>query len=182
MAATFYPEGSEEGLAEVRRRIAEAKRKAAEELDIGGVGLTEVPEELFALGQIKALYLGLPKAAAETPYNLRTEEDRKSHNAVSALPPALFASLPHLTKLHLEHNRLTVLPDTIGRATRLTVLDLGGGWVGDNKIGDEGAQVLGPLVNLTSLNLPGNAIGADDAQALGQLVNLTHYAGGSMRS
>ena len=63
--ATLYPKGSAEGLAEARRRIAEAKRNGAEELDIRGLGLTEIPEELSSPSKIKTLYIDLPEAAAE---------------------------------------------------------------------------------------------------------------------
>ena len=38
-AAKIYSKGSAEGLAEAQRRIAEAKRTGAVELDIGGLGL-----------------------------------------------------------------------------------------------------------------------------------------------
>ena len=57
MAAGYYPEGSAEGLAEARERIAEAARSGAEQLDIGGLGLTDVPEALFELGQLRVLNL-----------------------------------------------------------------------------------------------------------------------------
>jgi hypothetical protein len=77
MAAKYYPEGSAEGLAEARRRIAKAKRTGAEELDLGGLGLVEVPAELFEATQLKVLYLGLPKAAAEKPWWRRDHEEKK---------------------------------------------------------------------------------------------------------
>jgi hypothetical protein len=40
------------GVAELRRCIAEAKRTNAKELNMGGLGLVQVPEELFELGQL----------------------------------------------------------------------------------------------------------------------------------
>ena len=85
-----------------------------------------------------------------------------------ALPPALFASLLHLAELHLEHNELTGLPDTIRQATQLRSLDLT-----SNSIGADGARALSALVNLTQLNLGNNGIGDDGARALSALVNLT---------
>ena len=48
-APKIYPIGSAEGLAEAERRIAEAKRTGATELDLGGLGLEEVPSTLPAL-------------------------------------------------------------------------------------------------------------------------------------
>jgi hypothetical protein len=104
MAAKCYPIGSAEGLAEARRRIAKARRTGAEELDIGGLSLVEVPAELFELLQLKVLYLGLPKAAAEKPGFERTYEDKKSCNAVRALPSAFFTSLHCLACINCTLN------------------------------------------------------------------------------
>ena len=92
MAEKYYPEGSPEGRGEALRRIAEAKAAGAEELDLGGLGLTEVPVELFDLAQLKVLYLGLVPEAAKKPDWQRTQEDKKTCNAVSALPAAFFTS------------------------------------------------------------------------------------------
>ena len=44
-----YPIGSAEGRAEADRRIAEANNTGATELDLGGLGLIEIPAGLFAL-------------------------------------------------------------------------------------------------------------------------------------
>ena len=166
--AKVVPVGSEEGIDEARRRIADAKRSRAEELDIGGLGLVTVPEELSELGQLKVLYLGLPKEAADKPYRARTEENTKSCNAIRELPPALFGSLPELSKLHLEHNRLTGLPKAVEQLSQLTSLDLR-----ENALGAEGVRALSSLVSLTSLDLGENAVGAEGARALSGLVNLT---------
>jgi internalin A len=121
-AEEAFPIGSAEGLAEARRRVAEAKRTGAEELDLGGLGLTTIPDELLELTQLKVLYLDLRAEAARMPLYVRTEEDKKTCNAVSALPPALFTSLRHLTHLHLEDNQLGSLPEAIGQLASLKVL------------------------------------------------------------
>ena len=165
--------GSPEGLAEALQRIANAKNIGADELDLGGLGLTEVPEELFELTQLKVLYLGLPKPAAEKAPGRRTWGDREACNAVKVLPPAFFASLHQLVKIHLEYNQLIGLPETIGQATQLSSLDLSSDWLDWNQIGDEGAKALRCLANLTSLHLRSNGIGAEGAKALRPLVNLT---------
>ncbi len=39
-------------------RIAECNRTRADELDLGGLGLTEIPYEVAGLPWLKALYLG----------------------------------------------------------------------------------------------------------------------------
>jgi hypothetical protein len=41
------------GLQEARRGIEAAARKGAEELDLGGLGLTEIPEEQYAQTQLR---------------------------------------------------------------------------------------------------------------------------------
>src|SRR6185503_21192243 len=92
----FYPVGSAEGIAEARRRIAKAKHTAAKELDMGGLGLVEVPEELLELEQLKVLYLGVPKTSAKMPYFLDKLEI--SSNALKTLPSAIFTALPLLAK------------------------------------------------------------------------------------
>jgi len=112
------------GLLEACRRIEVAARGKAEELDLGGLGLTEIPEELYALTHLKVLYLGAPKHLQKIAYWRRTQEDRKKYNAVRALPPALFTSLPHLTHLHLDQNGLVALPAEMASLTGLTSLDL----------------------------------------------------------
>ncbi len=88
------------GIDEARRRIAEAARTNATVLDLGGLGLTEVPEELYALGQLKgALSRGMAAtmSAKSRIWNRLLTEDKRKCNAMGALPPALFTSLasPH---------------------------------------------------------------------------------------
>ena len=109
-------------LQEARRRIEAAAREGAEELDLGGLGLTEIPEELYALTHLKVLYLGVPENLQKIPYWWRSEKDKKRCNAVSELPPAFFTSLPHLTHLHLDQNGLRALPAEISALTALTSL------------------------------------------------------------
>src|SRR5260370_178928 len=136
------------GLLEACRRIEVAARGKAEELDLGGLCLTEIPELLYALTHLKVLYLGAPKHLQKIPYWERT--DKKKCNALRALPPALFTSLPHLTHLHLDQNGLVALPREIAALTGLTSLDLAG-----NGIGADGARALAALTGLDSLQLTG---------------------------
>jgi hypothetical protein len=136
------------GPEEARRRIDMAARDGAEELDLGGLGLSEIPEELYALTHLKILYLGKAKDVKNTPYWKRSEVDQKRRNAVRTLPPAFFTSLPHLTQLHLDQNGLVALAPEIVALVNLASLDLGG-----NYIGAEGTRALAGLVNLKSLDL-----------------------------
>jgi Leucine-rich repeat (LRR) protein len=161
----FYPIGSPEGVAEAERRIATAAREGATELDLGGLGLEEIPYSLLELKQLDTLYLGLPKDASEKPYPEGTKKDKKSRNAMSALPPAFFKSLLRLTKLHLEHNHLATLPDTIGHLQRLQELHLG-----HNQLATV-PETIGRLQNLKWLYLNNNRLSALP-DAIGQLRNL----------
>jgi hypothetical protein len=154
------------GMEEARSRIEAAARDKSGELDLGGLDLTEIPPELcdpqrYDLSRVRTLWLGAPKALQETPYSARSAEDQRKCNAVSVLPPTLFTSLPHLTSLHLDQNRLHKLPEEISRLTGLTSLDLSWNW-----IGDEGAAHLAALTGLTSLDLSWNWIGDEGAAHL----------------
>ena len=162
-------EGSElTGIDEARRRIAEAARTGATVLDLGGLGLTEVPEELYALGQLKRLYLGAAEGVREKSYFALTQEDKKKCNALKTLPSALLTSLPHLTHLYLERNQLGLVPPQIGALADLVTLDMS-----DNLISDDRAVAIASLRNLASLNLSYNHIGMDGVRAIAQLRGLT---------
>jgi Leucine-rich repeat (LRR) protein len=147
------------GMAEARRRIEAAARDKSGELDLGGLGLTEIPAELcdpqrYDLSRVRTLWLGAPKALQKTPYSARSAEDQRKSNAVSVLPPTLFTSLPHLTSLHLDQNRIRLSPEQASLLTGVTSLNLA-----NNGIGDEGAAHLSALTGLTSLDLSWNWIG-----------------------
>src|SRR4051794_1792710 len=78
-----------EGLAIARSRIAEEKGKQTGFLDLGRLGLTELPEELFELEYLWGLNLG---------HMWRDDQD-KSHEAESNLAPNRLAQeLIHLQR------------------------------------------------------------------------------------
>jgi internalin A len=156
------------GLQEARRCIEAAARDQAEELDLGGLRLTEIPEELYAVRQLKVLYLGTPKHLQKIPYWDRDEGDREKCNWLRALPPALFTSLPDLTHLYLDQNRMSEVPAEIAALSGLISLDLS-----RNRLGDTSARALAARNNLTSLDLSENRIRADGARALTALTSLT---------
>jgi Leucine-rich repeat (LRR) protein len=82
------------------KRIAEANKSRAEELDLGGLGLTEVPPELTELPWLKRLFLG-PDEKARKEY---VELKKRKINALTKLPSKLFPPLPNLELLDLSEN------------------------------------------------------------------------------
>ena len=143
-----YPIGSAEGRAEADRRIAEANNTGATaELDLGGLGLIEIPAGLFALKQLAALE--------------RLDLDK---NQLSALP-AEIGRLAALKRLYLNMNQLSALPAGIGRLAALEVLDLH-----DNQLSALPAEI-GRLAALERLFLNKNKLSALPAE-IGQLAAL----------
>ena len=137
------------GWAEAQRRIEACRETRGEELDLGGLQLTRVPEELGELVNLISLDL--------------------AGNNIGDDGARALAGLVKLTSLDLAINEIG---DDGARAlaglVKLTSLDLA-----INEIGDDGARALAGLVKLTSLDLPLNEIGDDGARALAGLVNLT---------
>jgi Leucine-rich repeat (LRR) protein len=144
------------GLEEARSRIAAAAVSGARTLDLSGLSLCEVPEELYALTHLEVLDLGSSG-----------EKEAWKSNALRLLPPALCAALPHLTHLHLDANKLRRLPVEIASLSNLVELDLR-----MNNVGRTGAQALAGLPNLVTLDLGGNQVDAKGAQALASLPRL----------
>ncbi len=138
----------ETGLAEARRRIALCRATREDELDLGGLMLSVVPDEVLQLTWLKRLYLGGDAEVREKPHLafINGEKNEKRCNALGALPGAFSDAL-----------------------TALVVLDLS--W---NGIGDDGARALGQLTGLTTLDLSGNgSIDPAPLLSLGQLRKLT---------
>src|SRR5262245_2734681 len=82
---------------EVRRRIAKALAEGLDELDLGGLGLREVPEEIFALTDLKRLHLG----RATTGGSAGTSGVGEARNRLAAIDPRLFTKLTKLQVLDL---------------------------------------------------------------------------------
>jgi internalin A len=160
------------GLLEARRRIEAAARDRARELDLGGLRLTEIPEELSALTQLKVLYLrdnrigddGAKVFSALGLTALDLSNNRISDNGAKAL-----AALTGLTSLSLSGNQISDDgANALAAMTGLTSFSLSG-----NQIGVDGAKALAALTGLTSLRLSSNQIGDDGARALTTLTGLT---------
>jgi len=109
------------GFAEARRRIKVCGETHSDTLDLGGLRLTRLPEELRELTWLRVLYLG---GDAEVRAEPHLGYRGRQSNALRALPDALLPALVRLEVLDLAHNRLTVLPADIAGLTAITSLDL----------------------------------------------------------
>lgn len=90
-------------LRDADRRISQAQREGAVELDLSGLELRNLPYALHQLTQLQALNL--------------------SNNRLTTLLNSL-GRLTQLQALDLHNNRLTALPHFLGRLTQLHSLDL----------------------------------------------------------
>ena len=84
------------------KRIATAKAGNHVYLDLSGLGLTEVPSELFECTALRILYL--------------------DNNYISELPEAI-ENLVNLESLYLRDNKLSSLPKSIKKLTKLEKVD-----------------------------------------------------------
>ncbi len=116
-------------MAEAERRIAEARRTNATELDLSGLSLTEVPAALFELQQLQILLL--------------------ANNQLQEVPPAL-KKLRHLEQLWLNNNQLKEIPATLGKLKCLYFLSL------NNNQLKKMSAALGECKKLWFLSLQGN--------------------------
>jgi len=110
--------------------IAEARRLHRTALDLSGLGLTEVPPELWELTWLETLNLGYAYKNAKNqltvlPVEIGTLTELRglslSYNQLTALPDSL-RGLIHLETLNLSFNRLTELPPWLGELTQLREL------------------------------------------------------------
>jgi len=90
-------------LTEAKKRIEEAIKSASTTLDLSGLQLTSVPEEVWELTNLTIL--------------------RLSENQLKSLPKEI-ERLTNLTTLYLYDNQLRSLPSEIGKLTNLTTLNL----------------------------------------------------------
>ena len=140
----------DEAYQEAEKKIAEALRTEATELELNGYlkpdseKLTELPESLGQLTQLQTLDL--------------------SGNQLTALPEWL-GQLTQLQDLNFENNRLTALPESLGQLTQLQTLDLSG-----NQL-TALPEWLGQLTQLQDLNFENNRLTALP-ESLGQLTQL----------
>ena len=92
-----------DGMAEARRRIEAARREGPTTLDLSGLELTRLPEEISQLTQLQRLDL--------------------SNNRLVTLPDTI-SQLTQLKQLYLDDNQLAALPDSISQLVQLLSLGL----------------------------------------------------------
>jgi internalin A len=109
---------------EALRRIAKARETHAEELDLGGLGLAEIPIEVLELRWLKRLYLGPDEEGRQNRYRRPDEAAKLRRNGLGAVPIALFQALTNLEELDLSLNQLAALPPEIAALTGLQRLSL----------------------------------------------------------
>ena len=160
-------------IAEARRRIARAKSARAIGLDLGGLGLVDIPDKIEQLTWLTRLYLGHHADARGRPYLGLTKADKERCNALTTLPRSVTA-LPKLEHLDLTGNRLTELPAEIGHLTALQSLTLSG-----NALTALPTKI-GCLTNLQRLDLSRNQLTTLPPD-IGLLTALRHLDLGSNR-
>lgn len=168
---------------EALRRIAEAKKGQRDELDLSGLGLTEIPEQIAELTWLKTLYAGsntrsnedgrvklsvTPNVIQNLPLTLNflTELQQLdlTGNQLSSLPTDIWR-LKSLQSLSLDSNQLTALPAGIGKLKSLQSLSLD-----HNQLAELPVEVC-QLSSLQRLSLDHNQLAALPAE-IGQLTSL----------
>ncbi|MCF7960743.1 MAG: leucine-rich repeat domain-containing protein [Pirellula sp.] len=149
-----------EGLAIARRLIAEEADKKTGFLDLGNLGLTELPDELFGLAHLRELNLGRWLYTDENGITQISSNSIKvnkfSDHALESLRDL------KLESLHVEHASSSDLL-AISGITSLSLLYCGGTQVND----------LTPLAQLTNLrSLDCNGTQVTDLTPFAQLTNL----------
>jgi Leucine-rich repeat (LRR) protein len=141
---------------EAEKKIEEARRSEATELILWNMELTELPEALNQLTQLRSLdvsynrLISLPECFNDLT---RLESLDISNNQLIKLPDSL-SNLIQLQWLYLSYNKLTTLPEWIGQLTNLPWLD-----VSNNQLSWL-PESLGKLTQLRSLEFSNNLLTA----------------------
>jgi len=134
-------------------KIEEALNSGATELDFRNMKLTELPESIGKLTQLRKLDLGYDWS-----------KDGKDKNQLATLPESL-GQLTQLQTLNLSRNQLTTLAESLGQLTQLQTLNLS-----INQLTTL-PESLGQLTQLQTLNLSTNQL-TTLPESLGQLIQL----------
>ena len=123
-------------------------------LDLGELGLTQVPPEIGQLSSLKELYLfsnQLTSLAPEVGQLSALTVLWINYNQLTSLPPEI-GQLAALTQLRLDNNQFTSLPPEIGQLAALAWLDL------EKNALTSLPPELGQLTALTALFVRGNPL------------------------
>lgn len=89
---------------ELERFLQSKARDLETELDISSMGLTALPDAIFTLRNLRALWA--------------------NDNQIKIIPPEISKVAGSLTHLELTHNQISTLPDSIGTLANLNHLDV----------------------------------------------------------
>jgi len=147
--------------------IESAQRSGQTYLDLSSMNITELPEAIFNLTQLKFLDLSenqlmeLPELIGNLTQlkyiNLKGNQSAKLSESIG--------NLTQLTELNLSWNELTELPESIGKLIQLTELNLS-----CNEL-TELPESIGILIKLKSLSLSGNRL-SKLPESIGNLTQL----------
>ncbi|CAO3692031.1 unnamed protein product [Rhizopus stolonifer] len=100
----------------VRRVVDKVIDNGIEKVDLGHIGLNEIPKEVGDLAYVTVLRKDIVKTASLQLYFLR-------NNQLTSIPPDI-ALLENLVELSLGNNQLKTLPSELKRLPKLTTLSL----------------------------------------------------------
>ncbi|MGK7952900.1 MAG: COR domain-containing protein [Xenococcaceae cyanobacterium] len=151
-----------------RQRIQAAKEQQLEELDLSNGQLTQIPDEVFELRNLKVLNLSWNKIHKLHNYSSNSSNLialNLSNNQLPVLPDSI-ANFFNLTTLDLSNNQLVNLPNSLANLSNLTTLDLS-----NNQLSNL-PDYLAYISNLTELYLSSNQL-ANLPNSIFNLSNLT---------
>ncbi len=152
----------DEAYREAEKRIEVAKQDGATELDLRNLGLSELPETIGELVDLKVLDLGY-KDDKEGERNKLTELPESSGNLTQlqrldldsnqlTTVPEFLGNFTQLHWLYLDSNQLTTVPESLGNLTQLQGLSLS-----SNQLTTV-PEFLGNLTQLQGLSLSSNQL------------------------
>jgi Leucine-rich repeat (LRR) protein len=113
-------------LPEALRRIEDAERSGADELDLSELELTAIPESLSRMANLRRLNLS-GNQLTTIPESLSRLSELKSlylaGNQITTIPESI-AALSKLESLNLWGNQITTIPESLSRLSELKSLDL----------------------------------------------------------
>lgn len=171
MASGQYKyDNPEDAYLEALRRIEQAAKENATKLDLGGLGLAELPSEIDQLTKLQLLDLRANQLSS-LPTQIGSLTNLKAlglgSNQITNLPPEI-DQLTNLKSLALPNNHLVSMPEEISLLTNLKELHLN-----NNQLISLPAEI-GQLSKLQVLNLYRNQLTNLDPE-IGQLTNLQSF-------